>query len=517
MRLDQERLLTYIAVTRPRERLQISYAAADEDGRALAPSPYLAFVLGALPSARIESVGDPTETRETWSIGTAGELSARLALELAQRPDRESDDAELRARWNTLYNQARHSTGCPAVLARALSSLTPAAPSRLTTTAVDTLYGDDRSWSATQLETVAWCPFKHFAQHGLRLARRDVLGLEPVDVGRLHHAVLEQVVNDLIADKQRLADLDDAALSDRLATAAEMHATRLEQEAMLSAPRTDYVLHRTARDLQRAAAAQRKVSAAGRFRPAATEVPFGFPDRPNSLPALEIETPGGRHIRLRGFVDRVDVADGPDGALGMIVDYKRSGSKPLNLFRVMAGLELQLMTYLLVLADHGDALLDQPTMPAGTFYFNIKPEYKTVAHPDEAPTQPDAVEGPYRPRGLFDGAHLGAFDASLSTGSSRVVSAFRKQDGSLGKLSTTDVADTPQIRGLLNAARQQLGALADQVLDGEIGVTPASLGNTLPCNWCPYNGVCRFEPITGRTRTIPKLPRDQILRDLGDE
>lgn len=73
--LLDERMLAYIAVTRPSRFLWVSYAETDEAGRALQPSPYLAHLRAAVPEAPVETL-----TRDApEAIGTAGQLAAMIA------------------------------------------------------------------------------------------------------------------------------------------------------------------------------------------------------------------------------------------------------------------------------------------------------------------------------------------------------------------------------------------------------------------------------------------------------
>ena len=61
-------------------------------------------------------------------------------------------------------------------------------------------------------------------------------------------------------------------------------------------------------------------------------------------------------MQLRGYIDRVDLAELADELLGIVIDYKRTRQKRLKLDEVYHGLSLQLLGYLLVLAEHGATL-----------------------------------------------------------------------------------------------------------------------------------------------------------------
>ena len=61
--------------------------------------------------------------------------------------------------------------------------------------------------------------------------------------------------------------------------------------------------------------------------------------------------------------------------------------------------------------------------------------------------------------------------------------------GTIQYAERSDATDSPGFAALLEHTRYKLGALADQVLDGDVRVAPYRLGHSSPCNWCPLRGV----------------------------
>ncbi len=99
--------------------------------------------------------------------------------------------------------------------------------------------------------------------------------------------------------------------------------------------------------------------------PVATELSFGMPDDP--VPPVTITLPGGRDIRLRGAIDRVDRAHG--GSL-LVIDYKTGRSDAFAKLSaddpVPGGTHLQLVLYALA----ARRVLDRPDAPAeGAYWF----------------------------------------------------------------------------------------------------------------------------------------------------
>ena len=72
----------------------------------------------------------------------------------------------------------------------------------------------------------------------------------------------------------------------------------------------------------------------------------------------------GKKIIIEGKIDRVDIAKLPDGNYIRVIDYK-SSAKDLELHKVLAGLQLQLITYVDAVCKNEDVL------PAGALYYGL--------------------------------------------------------------------------------------------------------------------------------------------------
>ena len=512
-RVLDEALLLYVACTRPSESLVATYAAADEDGRTLQPSPYMTALRDACPGTKIERVPEPFVSRSDWAIGTARTVGAHLACEFQNRPNRSLDDGELRRRWNDLYESARRDPELESTLRSSLRSLVYHNETSLSSELVEAVASDPCTASVSQLETFAACPFKHFSQYRLRLQERELSELAMVDIGTIHHAILEHFIKKLVQRGESLADLDDQAVLETLADASREAGEMLPLMSELSNARDRYVMARSRQELSRVLDAQRRAAGPGAFRPRATELSFGF-DAPHGLPPLEIRTPKDRRVLLRGYIDRVDVAEVADELLGVVVDYKRTRDKRLDLSSVYHGLSLQLPGYLLVLAQQGQTLAGRPIKPAGAFYVGLIESYRRVKHPDEVAGE-DTRTPAHRFRGVMDVGRMAAFDAeSPSVGWSPHYSVYRKRDGTLGHMDQSDAADTESFQALLEHTRGRIGELADRMLDGEIAVSPYRLGSFSPCSWCALPGVCRLEPGVTRLRFLETLRRSEVFRRL---
>lgn len=515
-RLLDERFLAYVAFTRPSQKLIISYAAADEDERELLPSPYLSDLYTVCPGASPPmSVEDPFRHRSTWNVHAASDLAAHLAYEFASRPPLPQDATDQRKLWNALYGWARQEPANQAPLRQALGALVYENHASLQAGSVAKLYPETLHTSVSRLETFATCPFKHFAEWNLRLEPRRTVRLQPVDIGRVCHAVLEDFIKRLIADGRSLVELGDEELRDRLQASLDAMLGRLPEAAAASLARDRFVIARSRAQIERVLRTQQTIAALGSFRPREAELRFGF-EEGEGLGPLEIDTPDGRRVLLRGVIDRVDLADGPAGRLGMVIDYKRTRDKRLDLAGVYHGLSLQLLAYLLVLRQHGERLAGGPIEPAGALYVSLFESYDRVEHPeDAADDQGDPSAGTFRPRGLLNLDHVGTLDhAFAESGRSGVYQVTLRKDGGLSNVNTSDAAPREDFDRLLEHTGGMIGRHADAILDGKVEVEPYRLGTFSPCSWCDLWAVCRFESPTSRVRSLDRLNRTAIFESL---
>ncbi|MCK4660961.1 MAG: PD-(D/E)XK nuclease family protein [Phycisphaerae bacterium] len=516
--LLEERFLAYVAFTRPSRKLIVSYAVATEDGKELRRSPYLEDLTTACPDAGRHRVDDPFVHRAAWGVRNRLDLATHLAYELGSRPPLEHDRSNQRKLWNALYQRAHLDAVMSGPLRRALAALVYENRAALGSDSVASLYPETLHTSVSRLETYAACPFKHFAEWNLKLEPRRCVRMQPVDIGKVHHAVLELFVKQLLAEDRSIVGLDDDELARRLEEAVRLVARELPEAGAASLARDQYVLRHTRSQLERVLRMQQAIYALGAFRPFGAERSFGF-EADDSLPSPVIDTPAGRQVLLRGVIDRVDLAEVDEGMLGVVIDYKRTPGKRLDLCSAYHGLSLQLLAYLLVLRQHGEAMVWQPIVPAGALYVPLVESYQKVDHPDDTKVSEQLpTTGAPLPRGLLNLEYVDVLDRSFAeTRRSEVYQVALKKDGTLGYVDRSDAAEADDFARVLEQTARRIGEHADGILDGTAAVQPYRLGTFSPCSWCEQQPVCRFEFPTARVRNLEPLKRSEVFRRLGGE
>ncbi len=516
-RVRDEAMLAYVALTRASEELVVTYSRA-EAGKSMRPSPYVQQIPSALPGLELTVVEDPTRARMMWDIQTLPEAGRRIASELSTRPPPDLDRTAVRRRWNELYFAIKGELSGDNALRASLASLDGPAVELVSSATMRRLYPETLQTSVSHLETFAACPFKYLAEHALRLKKREQARIEGVEVGTVHHAVLEAFTRTMVSRNSSFSELSEEDVLNRLRESCSCIRERLPDFNEHESPRNAYMLRRAAGRLAGVLLAQRISSACGNARPRGSEVSFGMGNDAD-MPALEISTPKGRRVLLRGVIDRLDVVDTADALLGIVVDYKDTPHKRLELSRVFYGLALQLSAYLLVVAEHGDAIAGRKIRPIGTFYQSLAPRYDRIDHPSMINARRSVRRGIDRPRGLINAAELdalGVMGDDETTGMSPHYAVYLKKDKTPGRMDQSDIADAGAFHALLDTVRVRLGELADEVLSGTVAIRPYRLGAESPCSWCNMLPACRFEWGLNNVRFLEPLRRTEVMRLLTD-
>jgi RecB family exonuclease len=173
------------------------------------------------------------------------------------------------------------------------------------------------------------------------------------------------------------------------------------------------------------------------WTPRAVELRFGFEEEEGALPALVLGS-GAERIRLRGVIDRVDVAD--DARRAIVRDYKSGSARPDYAgARWAAERQLQVALYMLAVRE----------------LLGLEP-----------------VAGVYQPLGGGDLRARGLFLEGAGAGSCLV---------------PTDARSREDLDAALEDAAGRAIALAARLRAGELEPCP----ETCSRDGCKYPGICR--------------------------
>lgn len=502
-----ERLLAYIALTRPSCSLTVSYAVVGDDGGALLPSPLVSEIARAIPGLAAER-GDPCAPPVCVAEAARGYLAARAGPHAAAHA----------GEYQRLREELRNVPSLSGTVDWHLRGLSYGnAPTAVAAYRRPPAAAAGVSWigSPSEVETYIQCPFKHFATYGLKLDTRR--GPRPLrwDLGEMAHTLLADVMRQAarahggvraVSVERWQALLDESVAAFWRSQPADI-ATRRPELVHLGE-----LLVRRLRDLLRVHA--------DRWRRGDYDLldcEWSFPplqaDGAMRGPALRLAD--GTWAHLRGQIDRVDVCRTTQPPALLVYDYKSSGVGSLRA-PFLTGHRLQLFTYLLVLSDGFPGIPD--ARPAGGLLAPLYPQLDALEARYAAEAPPDEqLLYLYRPRGLVGAEAARRLDRQLGPKRSPVANLVLKKDGDFA--SNCDAVPADAIRDRVDLARATTAQAVEGISAGVISIAPLVERRRLACQQCDFQTLCRFDPAYNEPRvaeaTLPCLD-DDIAEDEGD-
>lgn len=483
-----ERLLAYIACTRPHRGLTISYATVGADGDPLLPSPLLDEVRAALPGIDVRR---PEEHAPPACLPELARSYLRTCAVRGVQPGRHRRCERL----CELVRQTR-------TYAEQLDWLLRGVGYRNAAEAVDLFRASGEpgliwSGSPSEIETFLDCPFKHLAKYGLRLDAAR--GPQPLrwDLGSCAHEILADVTRRAMREPGGVRALPDERWQVLLRAAITDFNSHLPAD--LAQRRPDLTFHSELlyEFLGEVVAVHAERWRRGRFEPAGCELAFDRRQRGADLPPLELEAADGQRMRLRGKIDRLDRCRDAGQTRLIVYDYKSSTAPVGGTF--LTGARLQLFSYLLAVQQAYGGESD--TRVAGVFLAPLYPDTKVLGTKYvQAAAECEQRMYMYRPQGLFarDAARL--LDEQLRSGHSPVVRVRLKKDGDFDRRQSANAVTQEEIEQRLELARRTLRQAAEGIAAGRVDAAPLVEDRTLACGRCEYQSVCRFDRALNQPR-----------------
>jgi ATP-dependent helicase/nuclease subunit B len=251
----------------------------------------------------------------------------------------------------------------------------------------------------------------------------------------------------------------------------------------------------------------------GTFRPVGLEISFGLQGQ---LPGLQINLRDGTVIILQGRIDRVDSALGEEGYYIRIIDFK-SGQPTLSLMEIFYGLKLQLLAYLDVVMRYSFRLIEAEARPGGVLYFKIRDPIIAGEGPLEQDEIEERILRELKMNGylLKDSQAVMLMDQEIN-GHSQLVPAAMKKDGEFYK-NSTQLLSEEEFKHLQEYVEKVLQEIGEEIISGNVRISPYRYKGKSPCRFCAYRSVCRFDPgVSGQEyRNLPERELSEVWYEIG--
>jgi len=497
----------YKAFTTAEEKLFLSYASSDNEGKTLRPSILINKIKKIFPNMHeksdvIESISKFSTLEETFD-------------ELINNLSRLNQGEEIEEIWSNVYKVYEQEDGFSNKLQNIIKYLeTEKNLNDITIKKenIDKLYPDNLKTSISKLEQYRACPFSYYLKYGLKLSDKSLFKIEGVDTGSFMHDIIDEffkVISDKnikIAEitekdiKEIIEDIINKKLKNKrnyIFTASEKYKILVSRLKNLLIKSMKYILYSI------------KVSD---FEVLGNEIEF---KEHKQYPPIKIRLDDGKMVEITGKIDRVDIAKTSSEKYIRIIDYK-SSVRNIDLNEVVAGINLQLITYL-------DAITKaENSIPAGVLYFNLLDPILKLAKDESEEVIENEIKKQFKMNGLIlaEANVVKMMDNTLIKGASNIVPAYIDKEGmvSLSKLGAVTKEDFENLQKQVNKTIKQI---SKEMLSGKIDIKPyySIKKKRTPCEYCKYKSICNFDPkeSEGQYNYIQNCDKNEVLNSIKEE
>ena len=511
-KMYEENFNIYKAFSTAEEKLYISYPASDVDDKPLRKSTVISKIRKIFPKLRESTFVDneilsKEKLNETEKSANSKETEMNIYTKEVTFSELLSHINNMNGSWYEVYQWYKNNPKYSYRLEKALEGLEYTnLPEKISKHNVQKLYGDTLHTTVSRLEQYKSCEFSYYLKYGLKLSSKEKMDIKPVDTGSFMH----DVVDTFFKENENIKEISDEELK---------HILDKIIEEKLSLPR-NYIFTATAkyrnlvRRLKKVIFYSMKYIVQSlknsEFDVMQTELEFGN----NTYPPIEMTLDDGKRVSITGKIDRIDIAKAPNGKYIRIIDYK-SSTKDIELNKVIAGLQLQLLTYVDAITQKEEA------EPAGALYFSlIEPKLASAKKEMSKEEIEQIIKKNYKMNGLVlaDINVIKMMDKNLQTGKSEIIPVELNNSGEINYKNSKTVTKE-EFENLQKYTIKLIKQISKEILDGNIDLKPYYAVNNkkTPCSYCEYKSICQFNPkLAGnKYNYIGTKSRQEILDEIS--
>lgn len=470
----RQRFYLYLNMTKPRERLYLSYSKVNAKGEAMNPSYLIKTVQKLFPNIEVE---DEEESRKHLA-GIVSPVNAINYVIAHMHTDKPEGFYPL-YRW---FEQREEYRWQLAGLRTAV--MEKGSADRLHAAVAKALYTNELAGSVTRLEQYAACAYAHFLQYGIGAKEREEYGFQGLDFGNLLHQTLELYAEELSRRGLRWGEAPEELQEQLVEWCVTQAVTAYDSTVLYYTARDTYRVTRLKRFARRTVWALTKQLAEGEFQPSGYELQFR-----NEEPIRNGLEEAAR-LNLKGRIDRMDLYEKEQDVYVKVMDYK-TGKKEFRLLNVYNGTQLQLVVYLQAAMRHEQNLHPQKQiLPAGIVYYHVQDPLieKSAGPAGEQLLKELCVDGVVSEKTEVLAAMDRAFQEQQAGYESQVIPVSLKKDGTLTARSKT--MSEEEFVLVMDYAAHKMKEMAEEILAGDIRINPYQEGQRSSCTYCNYKSIC---------------------------
>lgn len=360
--------------------------------------------------------------------------------------------------------------GMPLPLTLRLSNQTKYFTHHLDEQLAQSLFLDDHilHGSVSSFERYFNCPFSYFVKYGLRIDKQSNTEIAANTIGTIQHALLEFATSNF---GKKYAEIDKETINEIITLYFNVLGLLFPKETN----KLTIIKARMISNMETSLVFLKDMEIQTSFTPTHFEYRF--------------KTDFLKNISIHGVIDRIDFCYD----FLRIIDYK-SSTKSLSENKVKAGLQLQLLTYLLITKDAFDK------KAIGAYYVSLNTTTSTipsgkVSKGEYIETTAEDCLNDFMKNERLTGWTFESSD-TLDMNAQHIVGAKVNKDG-LISFSEMDLSKVEV------AIHELYHLLYGYLCDGNIQVDPVKDA----CTYCNYKSICRF-------KGEPKKEKPLVMADM---
>ena len=502
--LYEDNFSIYKAFTTAEEKLYLSYASSSLDGSSLRPSILVSKIKKMYP--RLIEKSDLIQQNE--EIVMEQEAFELLISKLSLWRDGEEIDKI----WFELYNYFNSKEEWKYKLSAAIKALNYTnKPERISQENIEKLYRNTLNTTVSRLEQYRKCPFSYYLRYGLKVQDKASFEVQMVDTGNFMHDVIDTFFTTVREKNISIKNISEEETEKIINSIVDEKITLPKNYIFTSTDKYKNLTRRLKRVILKSMKYIIESLKDSDFEVFGNELEF---KKGKKYEPITIQLEDGKKVEITGKIDRVDLAKTEEGKYIRIIDYK-SSVKNIDLNEVVAGLQLQLLTYL-------DATCKiEEMMPAGVLYFSlIDPIIKSDKYMSDEQIE-EELKKKFKMNGLIlaDVKVVKMMDKKLKNGQSDIIPAYIDKEGNLSRKSNTVTKE--QFEDLQKHTIKIIKQISNEILSGDISLEPYynTKNKKTPCEYCEYKPICQFK--AGKNGNnynyIARMEKEEILKRIRED
>lgn len=499
--LYEDNFSIYKALTIAEEKIFLSYTSTSSDGGALRPSILLTKIKKIFPKLKEKSDMISEEDEIITKNLTFDELISNLA--------KFTQGEKINPIWFEIYNFYNNNDDWKNKLEGAINALNYTnKPEKISKENIDKLYGKTLNTTVSRLEQYKACPFSYYLKYSLKVHEKDTFKIQVIDTGNFMHDVIDEFFKTVREKELNIKQLEEEQAYEIIEKIVEEKLSLNKNYIFTSTDKYKVLTRRLKRVILKSMKYIIESLKESDFEVFGTELEF---KKGKAYDPITLNLKNGKRVEITGKIDRIDLAKNAEDNYIRIIDYK-SSVKNIDLNEVVAGIQIQLLTYL----DATSKI--EEMMPAGVLYFSlIDPVIKADKYMTNEQIE-EELKKKFKMNGLIlaDVKVVKMMDKKLDSGASNIIPAYIDKEGNLSKKSNAVTKE--QFEDLQKYTTKIIKEISEEILSGNINLEPYynTKNKKTPCEYCEYKTICQFKAGTygNNYNYIGKKEKQEMLDEI---